>query len=116
MVGGVTNRGATNSVSAVGTPLGRYQKAVQDAIGMKWYFYANRRSDLSTIGTVKVHFYVNKEGRIESLRLISNSSNETVAGFSLQSIQEAKLPPMPPEVSAMLPGGKLETDYSFAIY
>ena len=114
-VGGLSNRGAP-SVSAIGTPLGRYQKAVQDAIGMKWYFYANRRSDLSTVGTVKVHFYVNAAGRVEGLRLIANSSNETVAGFSLQSIQEAKLPPMPAEVSSLLPGGRLEYDFSFALY
>ena len=48
MVGGVTNRGRS-SAAALGTPLGRYQKQVQDAIGSRWYFYAQKRGDLASL-------------------------------------------------------------------
>ena len=115
MVGGVTNRGR-NAAAALGTPLGRYQKLVQDAIGSRWYFYAQRRGDLVSIGTAKIHFFVNREGRVEGVRVVSNSSNETLASFSVQSIVEARIPPMPPDVAAILDQNRLEVEYSFAYY
>lgn len=115
MVGGLSNRGES-SAAALGTPLGRYQKAISDAIGNRWYFYANRRIDLSTIGTVRVSFYVNKAGKAENVRIVSNSSNETVASYSIQSIIEAKIPAMPPEVAGILTSERMPVDYSFAIY
>ena len=116
MIGGVTNRGR-NSAAAVGTPLGRYMKEVNDSIGSRWYFLEQRRADLVSTGTVRVHFWINREGRVEGLRVISNSSNETLASISVQAIVEARIPPMPPDVAAVLPTTGLEApDYTFTIY
>ena len=115
MVGGVTNRGRS-SAAALGTPLGRYQKQVQDAIGSRWYFYAQKRGDLASIGTTKIHFFVNRDGRIDGVRVMSNSSNETLASFSVQAVVEARVPPMPPDVAAILDQNRLEVEYSFAFY
>lgn len=115
MVGGLSNRG-DNSAAALGTPMGRYQKAISDAIGNRWYFYANRRSDLSTIGMVRVNFQVNRNGKAENVRILSNSSNETVASYSIQAIIEARIPPMPPEVANIVPSERMPVDFTFAIY
>ena len=115
MVGGVTNRGRS-AANALGTPLGRYQKQVQDAIGSRWYYYAQRRADLAAIGTAKIHFFVTREGRIDSVRVVSNSSNETLASFSVQSIVEARIPPMPSDVAAVIDPRGMEVEYSFAFY
>ncbi len=115
MLGGVSNQGR-DSAATIGTPLGRYQKIVNDAIGIRWYFLYNKRVDLVTYGTTKVFFLVNREGQTEQVRVVSNSSNETLAAFSVQSISEAKLPPIPSEVSALLPGGKLEFEFTFTIH
>ncbi|MCE9543458.1 MAG: hypothetical protein K8R38_08090, partial [Verrucomicrobia bacterium] len=49
--GNISNRGRS-SVAAEATPIGRYKKAVADAIGSRWYYYVNERMGLLSIGTV----------------------------------------------------------------
>src|SRR6266404_4072771 len=73
--GRITNRGIS-AVNAVGTPLGRYQKAVSDAIGSRWYYYTAKRGDLVSIGTTHVHAEVDPSGHVQNLRVVSNNSNE----------------------------------------
>ena len=60
-----TNRGPS-SVNAVGTPLGRYQKAVSDAIGSRWYYYMTEKRDLISIGTTaNLQAEVDAQGRVQ---------------------------------------------------
>ncbi len=115
MTGGLSNRG-DSSINAVATPLARYQASVRDAIGARWHFLHRLKEEMVVVGTVRVHFYVTREGKIEQLRMLSNSSNEWVANFSLQSVMEARIPPIPPDLVPMLAGGKLDLDFSFSIY
>src|SRR5207237_1981194 len=49
MRGNISNRGRS-SVNALGTPLGRYQKQLYDAVGSRWYYYVGRDRDLISIG------------------------------------------------------------------
>jgi TonB family protein len=113
--GGVSNKGRA-SVDAVGTPLGRYRKAVADAIGSRWYYYTKRRMDLIDVGEVHIRFYVNRSGRVESLRILANSANESLENICVQSVNEAQIPPIPPDVIPKLEGGRLEIEYQFNIY
>ena len=53
--GSISNRGIS-SVNALGTPLGRYEKVLKDAIGSRWYAYMEQKRDLASIGTLQVHF------------------------------------------------------------
>src|SRR5215469_8837432 len=103
MQGNINNRGRS-SIAALGTPQGRFEKAVQDAIGSRWYFYVRERSDLINIGTVQIKFYVRPDGKVEDVKVLRNSSNETLASTSLQSIIEANIPPMPDELAPLLSG------------
>src|SRR5213076_622651 len=50
--GRITNHGVS-SVNALGTPLGRYQKFLLDAIGSRWYAFVEQQIDLVTIGTAR---------------------------------------------------------------
>jgi len=113
--GRITNRGPS-SVDAVGTPLGKYQKQVSDAIGARWYYYTKQKMDLVTIGTAHVAAEVDPDGKLRNLRVLSNNANEAFANVCLQSFQEAKIPPIPPDLIATLPGGKLPVDISFTIF
>lgn len=113
--GSISNRGKA-SVNAIGTPLGRYRKLIADAIGSRWYFYVNQRMDLITIGSVHIKFLVDENGHVEQVRVLSNSSNETFANYSVQSILEAKMPPLPKEAVPLLDNGRLEVEYNFTIY
>jgi TonB family protein len=112
MQGNINNRGRS-SIAALGTPQGRFEKAVQDAIGSRWYFYVRERSDLINIGTVQIKFYVRPDGKVEDVKVIRNSSNETLASTSLQSIIEANIPPMPDELAPLLSGDRMEFTMSF---
>jgi outer membrane biosynthesis protein TonB len=113
--GNISNRGRS-SVAAEATPIGRYKKAVADAIGSRWYYYVQERMGLLSIGTVDVSFKVTSSGKVSGLRVVHSNSNESLTDCSLRSIMDAKLPPIPPDVAATLQNGCLEIDYSFTIY
>jgi outer membrane biosynthesis protein TonB len=113
--GGLTNRGPS-AVNAVGTPLGRYQKAISDAIGSRWYYYIDKKRDLVSIGTAMIHAEVDWQGHVQNLRVVSNDANEAFANICLQSFQEAHIPPIPPDLIAALPGGRMPVDFSFINY
>jgi outer membrane biosynthesis protein TonB len=107
--GNITNRGIS-SVNALGTPLGRYQKTVADSIGSRWYTYVDQRRDLISIGTLHLQFVIDRSGRIKDLKVTDNSSNEAFASVCVQSVLEAHLPPIPPDVAQSLPPEGLEIE------
>lgn len=113
--GSVSNRGVA-AVNAVGTPLGRYQKLLYDAVGSRWYFYIEKQRDLVSIGTVRVRFSVDRTGRVKNLKVVENTSNESFANVCLQSVLEVQLPPIPEDVAGAIPGEGLETDMNFTIF
>jgi len=112
--GGISNRGRS-AVNAVATPMGRYKKMLSDAIGSRWYYYVQNDMGLLNIGTVVIRFVVRPDGRVEGVRVLTNSSNESFANTSVRSIIEAEIPPIPPEVASVLEDGKIEVDYTFTI-
>jgi TonB family protein len=112
MQGNINNRGRS-SIAALGTPQGRFEKAVQDAVGSRWYYYVRARGDLINIGTVQIRFYVRADGKVEDVKVLHNSSNETLASTSLQSIIEANIPPMPEDLAPMFSGDRMEFTMSF---
>ena len=116
IAGNITNRGIS-SVNALGTPLGRYQKIVADSIGSRWYTYVEQKRDLISIGTLHLQFVVDRSGRIKDLKVTDNSSNESFASVCVQSVLEAHLPPIPPDVVQSLPPEGLEVEgLGFIIY
>ena len=116
IAGNITNRGIS-SVNALGTPLGRYQKIVADSIGSRWYTYVDQKRDLISIGTLHLQFVVDRSGRIKNLKVTENSSNEAFASVCVQSVLEAHLPPIPPDVAQSLPPEGLEIEgLGFIIY
>lgn len=113
--GSISNRGIS-SVNALGTPLGRYQKKVLETIGSRWYASVRDRQDLFTIGTTELVFHVGRDGQVHGLKQMQNSNNTLFANYCLQTVMEAKLPPIPDEVAATLPPEGLEFDLPFTIY
>jgi outer membrane biosynthesis protein TonB len=108
----ISNKGPA-SVAALGTPMGRYQKAIFDAVGSRWYYYIDQRMDVASFGRVKIHFTVDKSGAILQPKVLSHSGNSTLEGTSLQAIMEATIPPMPPEVSSIIQGNQMELEVEF---
>ena len=94
--GGISNRGLS-AVAAVGTPLGRYEKEMEDAIGMLWYQLVDQHMDVIAPGDVKLHFFINRQGKVEKLHVTSGKPNSVLADVSVEAVSEAPLPPIPPE-------------------
>ena len=113
--GSISNRGIS-SVNAIGTPLGRYEKMVQDAIGSRWYAYVGQKMDLINLGTTQVAFSIDRSGRVKNLKVVSNSSNEAFANVCLQSIIEIQMPPIPEDVASSLPPEGLDEQITFTMF
>jgi outer membrane biosynthesis protein TonB len=112
--GGISTRGRA-AVDAAATPLGKYKKMLSDAIGSRWYYYVNAEIGLLNIGTVVIRFTVEQDGSVRGIQVLSNTSNESFATCSIRSIVEAEIPPIPPDVAAVLNDGRIEVDYTFTI-
>lgn len=113
--GNISSRGI-GALDAEATPLGRYKRILSEAIGSRWYYYVDSRMGLMTIGTVKVAFVVDAGGRIGAVDIVSNTANETLATYTIRSVLEAELPPIPEDVVNILDNQRLEVDFSFTIY
>lgn len=113
--GNISNRGIS-SVNAIGTPLGRYQKFLFDAIGSRWYASVEKHLDLFSIGTTRIVFRVDRGGHIQNLKVTGNTSNELFANFCIQSVQEAQVPAMSDDLAATLPSDGLEVEIPFTLY
>jgi len=113
--GSISNRGIS-SVNAIGTPRGRYEKMVQDAIGSRWYAYVQQKMDLISLGTTQVAFSIDRSGRVKNLKVVSNNSNEAFANVCLQSIIEIQVPPIPEDVAATLPPEGLDEQITFTMF
>ena len=115
LAGAISNHGIS-SVNAVGTPLGRYEKNMYDAVGSNWNFYMQQRGELATLGTARIAFSVDRSGHVKNVKVVSNDSNESFANIALQSILDAKLPPIPGEVADTLPPEGLNELISFTMF
>jgi outer membrane biosynthesis protein TonB len=112
MAGNISKRGVS-SVNAVGTPLGRYEKKIYDAIGKRWYALCDANRDRVDIGTVHVQFVVAPSGKINDIKVTSGGTSESFTNLCLQSIQEAKPEAIPEDVMAVLPPDGLPGEISF---
>jgi outer membrane biosynthesis protein TonB len=74
------------------------------------------KMDLVSIGTAHVEAEVDAQGKLRNLRVLSNDANEAFANICLQSFQEAQIPPIPPDLIATLPEGRLPVDIFFTMY
>ena len=115
-IAGSISRQGPSSVNAVGTPLGRYQKQMYDAVGARWYQHMEQRRDLVSIGTARLSFTIDRSGRVNNLKIVENTANEAFASVCLQSVQELKLPPIPEDVAETLPSDGLQAELTFISY
>jgi len=95
--------------------LGNYGKAVGNAIGVRWEFYRKTQKDLP-VGEVRMKFAIDAQGRVSAIRVLSPGVNSASATFAERAVKEAKIPPIPPERLAQVPGGCIEITYTFTIY
>jgi hypothetical protein len=99
------------------TPLGIYQKQVTDQIGARWYSCLKSQMDSISVGKVTITFRILASGRVTKLRVISNTSNDTLAALSVRAILESRFPPIPEAVRRQTHEDFMDWDgVSFMIY
>ena len=116
VINGSLMREGADAVDAIGTPMGKYKKAVRDVISAKWHEYRQKNVDLITWGILKLEFSVDRAGRVRDLQITKNEANAMLAEFSLRAIREAELPPMPAEVAESVGAKGLVIQYDIIIY
>ena len=92
-----------------------FQPETRVTIGSRWYYYVKSQMGLLNIGTVDIRFTILPNGKVKAPQILNNTSNESFASVSLSAIVQAEIPPIPPEVEAILENGRIEIDYSFSI-
>ncbi len=102
------------------SPKGRYMRLVTKTVEKKWQVYLHLRQDGMTQGHLKLVFYVNKKGRVEGLKVVSDKdSTPQLTALTVQAILDAELPPMPAEVIPLLPKDdpeRLKIEYNVLVY
>ena len=89
----------TNSASKPPRPaLKLYMKRAADVIGPLWYRAVTNNVKNLAVGTVRFSFRLTPDGRVENLKVASNTSNRLLADTSARAIKDAKLPQLPKNV------------------
>jgi TonB family protein len=113
--GAISNRGRP-AVDSVRTPLAVYKKHISEAIGSRWYYYIKAQMDLITVGTVTISFAITADGRVQDVRVVSNTGNASLANVCEQSVREAEIAPPPPDVVENMRDGRMELPFTFTFY
>jgi len=115
--GTVANKG-DDALDLERTPFGGYVGHVFSALEKKWQVYRLLKKDAVTIGSMSVRFFVNKNGRVEDLKITSDPGNADprFRELALRAIKDAELPPIPAELLPTLEAERVRVDYEFVIY
>ncbi len=111
----ISNRGKS-AVDAIATPMGKYRKQVNDAIGSRWHYYVNDKMDLIAIGSVRISFVIDAQGHVGRTRVESNTSNQSLLDVSLRSLQDAEISPPPRDPSSATSQAPIEFTITFTYY
>ncbi len=114
--GSISNRGPS-SVDAADTPVGRYMKRVTTAVEKEWHRKRNQFADFVTYGTIKLEFWVDRQGRVQSLSIKNrNGANAVMQDFTLNAVLDAQIPPMPAGLTEILDNERLQITYDIIVY
>ena len=113
---GTLSSGANSALDAAETPLGRYKKEVDQAVQRSWNIARRARGDFATYGSLKVRFWIDRQGRVVDARVLRKNANAVMVDFSLVGIKMAKIPPMPEELFDLTQDGRMDFDYNIIIY
>lgn len=113
--GTISNRGKS-AMDVEASELGKYKKSVTQAIERKWHLYRQDHADFVTFGSLRLKFKINEAGKPINLSVARDNSNAIMKEFTLKSIIDADIPPMPRKIKELLRGRGLEITYDVIIY
>lgn len=111
--GSITRTGQS-ALDVADSPIGRYQAQISRAVEQEWQRNCVKHRDFITPGYLTVRFFVVQDGRVKSVQFLGDSeTGEVQKGFTLNSIRNAPIPPMPPAVKKEMGGDALELIFNF---
>lgn len=111
---GSISRTGRSALDVVDSPLGRYQAIVGRAVEREWQRNCVRHRDYITPGFLTVRFYVEANGKVRSVMFDGEmQTGEIQKGFTLNSIRQAEIPPMPPALRKQFSQEPLELVFRF---
>jgi outer membrane biosynthesis protein TonB len=111
----ITNRGKA-AVDSIATPMAKYRKMVNDAIGSRWYYYIHDKMDLLAFGSVRISFVIDAQGHISGTKVESNTSNQSLADVSMRAIRDAEVGPPPSDPASPISQAPLDWTLTFTYY
>lgn len=111
---GNISRNGRSALDVADTAMGRYQSQISRAVELEWQRNCVRHRDFITPGYLTVRFFVEQNGRVKTVQFVGNSqTGEVQKGFTLNSIRDAEIPAMPPDVKREMGGDALELIFNF---
>ncbi|MGA0845465.1 MAG: hypothetical protein ACO3RV_02920 [Luteolibacter sp.] len=111
---GSISRNGRSSLDVEDSAMGRYQAAISRAVELEWQRNCVRHRDFIMPGFLTVRFFVEKSGRVRSVQFVGEmETGEVQKGFTLNSIREAAIPPMPKQLANEFDGEPLELIFRF---
>jgi hypothetical protein len=119
IVGSISRTGRS-ALNVADSPLGRYQAAISRAVELEWQRNCVRHRDFITPGYLTVRFYVEPSGKVKSVQFVGQmgtgevkKGGEIQKGFTLNSIRDAEIPPMPAALKKEFSKDPLELTFNF---
>jgi len=111
---GSISRTGRSALDVEDNALGRYQAQLARAVELEWQRNCVRHRDFITPGFLTVRFFVEPSGRVRSVEFVGQmETGEVQKGFTLNSIRNAPIPPMPDALRRELNGEPLELIFNF---
>jgi outer membrane biosynthesis protein TonB len=111
--GSITRTGRS-ALDVADSPLGRYQALISRAVELEWQRNCVRHRDFITPGFLTVRFHLDPSGKVRSVQFVGEmETGEIQKGFTLNSIRNAKIPPMPDTLKADFGDQPLELIFNF---
>lgn len=113
IVGSISRTGRS-ALNVTDTPLGRYQAAISRAVELEWQRNCVRHRDFITPGYLTVRFFVEPTGKVRTVQFVGQmETGEVQKGFTLNSIRDAEIPPMPAALKKEYTREPLELIFNF---
>ncbi|MCB1235503.1 MAG: hypothetical protein KDM91_10560 [Verrucomicrobiae bacterium] len=116
MTGTISNRGKSAALDVEESTLGKYKKAVTQAVERQWHRYRESNGSFVTYGSLKVKFRVTRDGKVRNLKLVKSDSNTVMTEFTLRAVMDADIPAMSDDVARILGDTGLEITYEMIVY
>ena len=111
---GSISRKGRSALNVANTAMGRYQAALSRAVEAEWHKNCTKYRDFITPGILTIRFVIGPDGAVRSISVVEMvDAGEVQKGFTLGSIRQAKIPPIPAELKAEIDDDPIELIYNF---